>query len=59
VLGTLVLIPGTIDHYRYLNKIGEDLELTSKLAPWTYMLFVALMVILIGSAIFVYLFAQL
>lgn len=58
-LGTLVLILGTIDHYRYLKKIGEELELTGKRALWTYMVFVALMVILIGGAIFVYLLTQL
>jgi uncharacterized membrane protein YidH (DUF202 family) len=57
-LGTLVLVLGTIDHLRYLRKLGEELEFVGKRAPWTYMLFVAMMVILIGSAIFVYLLIQ-
>ncbi|MBD3243101.1 MAG: DUF202 domain-containing protein [Chitinivibrionales bacterium] len=57
-LGTLVLILGTIDHYLYLRRAGEELHLAGRKAPWTYMFFVSLMVILIGLVIFFYLLAQ-
>lgn len=57
-LGTLVLILGTIDHYIYLKREGRELEFVGKRAPWTYMVFVSLMVIVIGLVIFVYLVTQ-
>ena len=57
-LGTLVLILGTVDHHLYLRKLGEELELLGKKGPWTYMFFVAVMVILIGLSIFTYLLYQ-
>jgi uncharacterized membrane protein YidH (DUF202 family) len=57
-LGTLVLILGTIDHYLYLKRLGEDLEFLGKRAPWTYMFFVSIMVIVIGLVIFFYLISQ-
>lgn len=53
-LGTLVLILGTVDHYLYLRTIGGQLHLLGKKAPWTYMFFVSLMVIVIGLIIFLY-----
>lgn len=58
-LGTVVLILGTIDHFYYLQKIGEELELIGKSTPWTYTLFTALIVILIGMMVFIYLLTQL
>lgn len=57
-LGTLVLILGSIDHYFYLRKVGLEFHITGKEAPWTYMLFVSLIVIFIGIAIFFYLLIQ-
>ncbi len=57
-LGTLVLILGTIDHYMYLKKAGEELHLLGRKAPWTYMFFVSMMVIIIGMTIFAYLWIQ-
>jgi uncharacterized membrane protein YidH (DUF202 family) len=57
-LGTLVLILGTIDHYFYLKRLGEELEFLGKRAPWTYMFFVSIMVIVIGISIFFYLLLQ-
>lgn len=57
-LGTLVLILGTIDHYLYLSRIGMELHFLGKKAPWTYMFFVSLVVILAGLTIFSYMVYQ-
>jgi uncharacterized membrane protein YidH (DUF202 family) len=57
-LGTLVLVLGAIDHYLYLKRTGEELHLLGRKAPWTYMFFVSLMVILIGLSIFIYLLVK-
>jgi uncharacterized membrane protein YidH (DUF202 family) len=57
-LGTLVLLLGTIDHYRFLRTIQEHLAGAPRASPRSSMVFIAFVVILIGMAIFAYLLYQ-
>lgn len=58
-LGTLVLILGTIDHYLFVLRLGEYTHCQRKKAPWTFMLYVSLLIMCIGTAIFIYMLLQL
>lgn len=57
-LGTLVLLLGTVDYALYLRKTQVQLYGIRKSSPWSAMLFVAMVVILIGMVIFAYLLYQ-
>jgi uncharacterized membrane protein YidH (DUF202 family) len=57
-LGTLVLILGTVDHFLYVRKLGEETHFEGKKAPWTFMFYISLFIITIGIVIFCYMLMQ-